>query len=252
MENHRPTLLISGVLPSRPGNSRYDALAMRLMNHLISHAAPTWNVIREYAQLDGPEGSPLRAEQADAIVILGGEDVHPVTYGATQGYTNEGRHWHRADRAQIALVDYALRTGTPLLGICRGMQILNVACGGDLVQHIDGHLIPGILDHHRFQRHDVQLTPGSQLAAALGGQRRVEISSAHHQVAGRIGQDLRVAATSDDGLIEAVEHEWLPVLGVQWHPEDPAADVKDLVALLNYLHLSRRDAPVAPRTTLVA
>ena len=126
MTNHtKPTLLISNVLPARPGDEAYNNICMRLWDRLLEAALPTWNVIREYAQEDGAEGAPLRAQHADAIIIMGGEDVHPSLYGASQGYEAEGRHWYRADRGQIALVDYAVRTGTPLLGICRGMQIIN-------------------------------------------------------------------------------------------------------------------------------
>ena len=124
MNSHRPTLLISNVLPARPGDEAYNNICMRLWDRLLEAALPNWNVIREYAQEDGAEGAALRAQHADAI-IMGGEDVHPSLYGATQGYEAEGRHRYRADRGQIALVDYAVRTGTPLLGICRGMQIIN-------------------------------------------------------------------------------------------------------------------------------
>ena len=136
MTNHtKPTLLISNVLPARPGDEAYNNICMRLWDRLLQAALPTWNVIREYAQEDGAEGAALRAQAADAIIIMGGEDVHPLNYGGSQGYNREGRHWYRADQGQLALVDYAARTGTPLLGICRGMQIINTAFGGTL-EHI--------------------------------------------------------------------------------------------------------------------
>ena len=161
MNSHRPTLLISNVLPARPGDEAYNNICMRLWDRLLEAALPTWNVIREYAQEDGAEGAALRAQHADAIIIMGGEDVHPSLYGATQGYEAEGRHWYRADRGQIALVDYAVRTGTPLLGICRGMQIINTALGGTLEQHIEGahgtHTNNRILSDHRFIRHSVRV-----------------------------------------------------------------------------------------------
>ena len=91
MTNHtKPTLLISNVLPARPGDEAYNNICMRLWDRLLQAALPTWNVIREYAQEDGAEGAALRAQGADAIVIMGGEDVHPAHYGASQGYNHEG------------------------------------------------------------------------------------------------------------------------------------------------------------------
>ena len=93
MTNHtKPTLLISNVLPARPGDEAYNNICMRLWDRLLEAALPNWNVIREYAQEDGAEGAALRAQHADAIIIMGGEDVHPSLYGATQGYEAEGRH----------------------------------------------------------------------------------------------------------------------------------------------------------------
>ena len=238
MTNHtKPTLLISNVLPARPGDEAYNNICMRLWDRLLAAALPTWNVIREYAQEDGAEGAVLRAQHADAIIIMGGEDVHPSLYGATQGYEAEGRHWYRADRGQIALVNYAVCTGTPLLGICRGMQIINTALGGTLEQHIEGahgtHTNNRILFDHRFIRHSVRVGEETNLEHALA-------------------PGLQVSAQAPDGTIEAIESVGAPVIGVQWHPEDPAADISQLHALLG--HLDARRAPRLERasTTLVA
>jgi putative glutamine amidotransferase len=190
---------------------------------------------------------------------MGGEDVHPSLYGASQGYQAEGRHWYRADRGQIALVDYAVRTGTPLLGICRGMQIINTALGGTLEQHIEGadgtHTNSRILSDHRFIRHSVRVGGGTNLERALAPvltNSELIISSAHHQRVARVGEGLQVSAYAPDGTIEAIETIDAPVLGVQWHPEDPAADISQLRALLG--HLDARRAPRLERasTTLVA
>ena len=138
MTNHtKPTLLISNACRHGRGTEAYNNICMRLWDRLLQAALPTWNVIREYAQEDGAEGAALRAQAADAIIIMGGEDVHPLNYGRFAGLQPaEGRHWYRADLGQLALVDYAARTGTPLLGICRGMQIINTAFGGTLEQDI--------------------------------------------------------------------------------------------------------------------
>ena len=260
MTNHtKPTLLISNVLPARPGDEAYNNICMRLWDRLLEAALPTWNVIREYAQEDGAEGAALRAQHADAIIIMGGEDVHPSLYGASQGYEAEGRHWYRADRGQIALVNYAVRTGTPLLGICRGMQIINTALGGTLEQHIEGahgtHTNNRILSDHRFIRHSVRVGEGTYLERALAPvltDSELIISSAHHQRVARLAQGLQVSAQAPDGTIEAIESLDAPVIGVQWHPEDPSADISQLHALLG--HLDARRAPRLERasTTLVA
>ena len=260
MTNHtKPTLLISNVLPARPGDEAYNNICMRLWDRLLQAALPTWNVIREYAQEDGAEGAALRAQHADAIIIMGGEDVHPSLYGASQGYQAEGRHWYRADRGHIARVDYAVRTGTPLLGICRGMQIINTALGGTLEQHIEGadgtHTNNRILSDHCFIRHSVRVGEGTNLERALAPvltDSELVISSAHHQRVARLAPGLQVSAQAPDGTIEAIESVDAPVIGVQWHPEDPAADISQLHALLG--HLDARRAPRLERasTTLVA
>ncbi|QPK80631.1 gamma-glutamyl-gamma-aminobutyrate hydrolase family protein [Schaalia sp. ZJ405] len=241
MTAHKPTLLISNVLPSRPGDPMYDALIMCLWERIITAASSSWNIIREYAQLDGPEGIPLRAHEADAIIVMGGEDVHPSCYGKSQGYEDEGRHWLRADHAQLALARYAAATNTPLVGICRGMQILNVAFGGTLTQHIESgeHNNPLILEDRIFVRHPVTIAQNTQLASIYPGHERLDVSSAHHQCVEELGTDLAVSARAEDGIVEAIEHTRLPILGVQWHPEDPAAPIGDLEAILEYLRMSR-------------
>ena len=260
MTNHtKPTLLISNVLPARPGDEAYNNICMRLWDRLLEAALPNWNVIREYAQEDGAEGAALRAQHADAIIIMGGEDVHPSLYGASQGYEAEGRHWYRADRGQIALVNYAVRTGTPLLGICRGMQIINTALGGTLEQHIEGahgtHTNNRILSDHRFIRHSVRVGKGTTLERALAPvltDSELFISSAHHQRVDRLAQGLQVSAYAPDGTIEAIESIDAPVIGVQWPPEDPAADISQLRALLGHLDARRAPRLEKASTTLVA
>lgn len=139
------------------------------------------------------------------------------------------------------------------------MQLINVAFGGTLEQHIEGaegtHTNPSILTDHRFVRHGVQVAAGTELHRALGpfltGASTV-VSSAHHQRVEAAGEGLAVCATAEDGTVEAVEHRDAPIVGVQWHPEDPAADIDQLRALL--AHLGARRAPRLERasTTLAA
>ena len=155
----------------------------------------------------------------DGLVFSGGSDLDPELYDdepheATSGVVPE------RDRAELALLEAALARDMPVLAVCRGSQVFNVARGGDLVQHL-----PDVVgdDKHKhtpgtFADHDVMLEPGSRLAALLGD--RAAVKSHHHQGFGRVGRGLRVAAHAEDGTAEAVEdpsHRF--ALGVLWHPE---------------------------------
>lgn len=241
MTARRPTLMISNILPRRPGDAAYDLYVDRLWASLEAAAAPHWQLRREYAQLDGPKVAAEKALEADAVILMGGEDLDPGLYGGPAGYPDEGHHWRRADLAHIALVRTAVAHRIPLLGICRGMQAINVAMGGTLVQHMDvpGHLNPDIVHDHVFARHRVLVEPDSHLAAVLGPLADLDVSSAHHQCVERTGLDLRVVAHAPDATVEAVEHVDAPVIGVQWHPEDPMADPRPLQALVDSLAAAR-------------
>lgn len=155
----------------------------------------------------------------DGLVFSGGSDLDPDLYDdepheATAGVVPE------RDRAELALLEAALARDMPVLAVCRGSQVLNVARGGDLVQHL-----PDVVgdDKHKhtpgtFADHDVTLEPGTRLAELLGD--RAAVKSHHHQGFGRVGRGLRVAAHAEDGTVEAVEdpsHRF--ALGVLWHPE---------------------------------
>jgi putative glutamine amidotransferase len=155
----------------------------------------------------------------DGLLFSGGSDLDPELYDqephdATFGVVPE------RDRAELALLQAALARDMPVLAVCRGSQVLNVARGGDLVQHL-----PDVVgdDKHKhtpgtFADHDVTLEQGTRLAALLG--ERAPVKSHHHQGFGRLGKGLRVAAHAEDGTIEAVEdpsHRF--ALGVLWHPE---------------------------------
>ncbi|MET0589845.1 MAG: gamma-glutamyl-gamma-aminobutyrate hydrolase family protein [Naasia sp.] len=140
------------------------------------------------------------------------------------------------------LVRRAVETRVPTIGICRGMQLVNVALGGSLVQHLhaDGHVSAedpagGMLDHR------VAVAPESALARVLG-QTRLEVRSSHHQAVDRPGEGLVVVARADDGTVEAVEHESAPVWCVQWHPEEARSRGTVLVDLLQ----AARVASVTP------
>ena len=166
---------------------------------------------------EGAVGETLAA--LDGLIFSGGADLDPGLYGQEPHPETAGVLEAR-DRAELALLEGALERDMPVLAICRGSQVLNVARGGDLVQHL-----PDVVGDERhkhtpgvFADHDVDLEPGTRLAALLGD--RAPVKSHHHQGFGRLGEGLRVAARADDGTIEAVEDPGRRfALGVLWHPE---------------------------------
>ncbi|TFD04689.1 gamma-glutamyl-gamma-aminobutyrate hydrolase family protein [Cryobacterium sp. TMT1-66-1] len=227
-------LAVVEVTTARPDRPAYHAKVQVLNARVVTEADKAgWTVTRVAAADVTPAALLRLTADADALVIVGGEDVTPNFYGGSTGYEGETAHFAAADEGQIALVQRALALGTPLLGICRGLQIINVALGGNLVQHIDDgiHKNIGVPIDQILSTHDVTLSNDSTLAASLG---RVDISvqSAHHQIVDRLGSGLVAAAHAPDGLIEALEHEIAPITGVQWHPEAPDAPVDQLALLL--------------------
>lgn len=171
----------------------------------------------------GPRDAPELVARLHGLLLSGGSDVDPALYGAAP-HPKLGRVVRERDEFELALVREALARDLPLLAICRGHQVLNVALGGTLVQDIPSQVQRGG-DHdarrERWERaHDVDVRPGTRLHAILQRE-RVSVNSFHHQAIERLGQGLRVSAVAPgDGVVEGVE---LPdrrfALGVQWHPE---------------------------------
>ena len=166
----------------------------------------------------GPDAEGV-LELLDGLILSGGADIDPALYGAEREATTAGFRRER-DVFELDLAREALEREVPLLGICRGMQMLNVACGGTLDQHLaelELHLhTPG-----SFIDHDVVLEPDSQAARAVGTA-RLSVRSHHHQGIGRLGEGLRVSGRAEPGgLTEAIE---VPgrryALGVLWHAEE--------------------------------
>jgi putative glutamine amidotransferase len=168
------------------------------------------------ASADSPDGL---LDVIDGLVLSGGADLDPASYGADRDPHTKGYKAER-DRFEIALARRALERDIPVLGICRGMQVLNVACGGTLVQQLADTSIhnhtPG-----QFSDHAVRLAPGSLAAEALGAE-RVSVHSHHHQGVDRLGDGLVATGWAEPGdVIEAIEHpgrSW--ALGLLWHPEE--------------------------------
>jgi putative glutamine amidotransferase len=156
----------------------------------------------------------------DALVLSGGPDVDPRRYGEPRHVQSDSPRTER-DEFELALVDQARQADTPTLAICRGMQVLNVALGGALHQHL-----PDVVGHAghsptvgEYAWHQVDVAPASRLAEILRGP-VIDAASHHHQAIDRLGAGLRVGARAADGTIEAVEDPGLAYfIGVQWHPE---------------------------------
>lgn len=175
---------------------------------------------------DDPAYAAAAVARLDGLVIAGGPDVEPVRYGA-EPHPRTGPPARERDAWELALIDAALTARVPLLGICRGMQLLNVALGGTLVQHLDGHAeVVGV-----FGSHAVKPVPGSLYAGVVPEE--TWVPAYHHQAVDRLGEGLVPSAYADDGTVEALElpsgEDW--VLGVQWHPE-MGEDVRVMRALV--------------------
>jgi putative glutamine amidotransferase len=163
-------------------------------------------------------------DRLDGLMLAGGRDLDPLTYGARPEPETDEPSPER-DRFELALASAALDRDMPLLGVCRGMQMLNVACGGTLTQDLGKSLsarhrhTPGV-----FADHEVELDPGSLATRAVGAE-RISVRSHHHQAVDELGEGLLASGRSpEDGLVEAIE---LPgrrfALGVLWHPEEDVA-----------------------------
>src|SRR5919106_1676950 len=165
-----------------------------------------------------------RLERFDGVLLIGGTDVDPSYYGEDPHPECYGVN-SEVDAFEMALARAAVELGKPMLAICRGIQLLNVAFGGSLDQHITGrkglvgHGIPGVAP----EMHAVRLEPGSRVAKAMGVD-EVSGSSSHHQALARLGEGLVPVGWTEDGLVEAVEHDQGWIVGVEWHPERTAAE----------------------------
>lgn len=160
----------------------------------------------------------------DALVIAGGEDVDPARYGA-QAHPQTGPWSALRDELELAAVALAHDAGIPVLGVCRGHQVINVAFGGTLVQHLEGETgmrhLP-LSAARTAHTHRVRLEEDSTLGAVYGTE--VGVNSFHHQAVDIPGRGVRVVGWADDGTPEAIEHENGLILGTQWHPETFDAD----------------------------
>ncbi|KQQ67070.1 gamma-glutamyl-gamma-aminobutyrate hydrolase family protein [Microbacterium sp. Leaf320] len=181
-----------------------------------------------HAAGEAPEPQLRRASrEADVLVLLGGDDIEPLLYGQSDRRPQRTAYQRRADRTQIAVVMEAVRSRRPLLGVCRGMQLMNVALGGTLHQHVGGHRSAGPDPFVATDLSDLR---------AVSPRLRQPLLCTHHQAVDELGRGLRAIAHSRNGVVEAVEHESLPFLGVQWHPEHPSIPSDQFTELLRIVH----------------
>ncbi len=160
-------------------------------------------------------------ETSDGVVIAGGPDVSPILYGEMP-HPGLGKTFYQRDRFEFRLVRHAIEAGRPVLGICRGMQVVNAAMGGTLWQDLSE--FPGGTGEHAQKGdpsdpfHEVQIAEGTRLREVLGD--RAVVNSRHHEAVKDVAPGFCVIAVAPDGVIEAIESETAPVLCVQWHPKD--------------------------------
>jgi putative glutamine amidotransferase len=199
-------------------------MSQRYVDVLTKSGAIPWVI----PLLEGNEATLRQIyERLDGLFLPGGVDMDPTTYGESRsalcGRTDAARDW-----TELLFVRWALADQKPVLAVCRGAQVLNVAVGGSLYQDV-GAQHPEAIKHDHFPlngrrrdelAHEVRVAPGSRLQRLLGAD-RLEVNSMHHQGIARLAPGLQAVATSPDGLIEGVEGETDQfLLGVQWHPED--------------------------------
>jgi putative glutamine amidotransferase len=185
--------------------------------------------------VDSASGRVFSAMDYDGVLILGGGDVDPTRYGGNTAEPTVHGVDTTADETEIDLVVGAVENGRPVLGICRGLQLINVAFAGSLIEDLGPDSVHKVHEERPpMVGHTVSVEPDSLLAEALGDG-EITVQSGHHQAVRRLGDRLRVVGTASDGVVEAVElarpdEGWL--LAVQWHPEEPGSPDGQLAALL--------------------
>lgn len=183
-------------------------------------------IIHDVSAEDDPDYEVIAA--ADGILVLGGGDVDATIYGHVGLVPNEYGKDRRADDRELEIIARGISEDTIMLHLCRGSQLLNVACGGTLIPDLDPYdLHKGGPGDALFLDEDVRLEPG-RIIADLYGAETLTVRNGHHQAVGRVGTGLAVAARAADGIVEAtqrVDNTW--ILGVQWHPEEAGANKSD-------------------------
>lgn len=229
-----PTLKIgisARILHPQPGSLGLQSKTLQYLEQSVAH----WVMSRDVLVLMVPtidergllHRSNIRladyARHLDGLVLQGGADVSPTSYGE-EPLEAEWAGDRLRDEYEIELVHEFVEAGKPVLGVCRGLQLINVAFGGTLYQDLREqlpHSVPHLTDKYEKNLHSVSFEPGSSLARLYPGVADTRVNSIHHQAIKTLGRDLRAEAHSQpDGVVEAIRHSGTGfVLGVQWHPE---------------------------------
>ncbi|HEU4698861.1 MAG TPA: gamma-glutamyl-gamma-aminobutyrate hydrolase family protein [Gemmatimonadales bacterium] len=218
----KPRIAVTGVLRCWDGAERAGVNAAYVRAVLAAGGVP---LVLPPIVPDADADAAL--EGMDGVLLTGGEDVDPAHYAAAP-HPALGTVSAERDRFELALVAAARRRGLPILGICRGIQLVNVALGGTLWQDLPSER-PGAVDHdpggaRSTRTHRIRVAPGSRAAAVLGTT-ELDANSFHHQAVRDVAPGLEPTAWTDDGLVEAVESREGPwLLAVQWHPEEMHAE----------------------------
>lgn len=174
-----------------------------------------------------PENASAIVEELDGILLAGGEDCDPTLYGEERHPRVTDLMDERRQTNDLTLAQVARQRGIPTLGICLGLQVMNVAGGGTLVQDIDSAIDTEIRHASKPEdraRHDIMVEQGTKLASIVPAV-ELNVNSSHHQAIGRVAEGLRVTAHAPDGVVEGLEDPRHPFyVGVQWHPEDMAGE----------------------------
>ena len=234
-------------IPGHSDQSSRSGTPVFAQNQTYVEAVATTGGAPVLIPLNLDEGA-LRAiyERLDGLLLAGGGDLHPKHYGEAVhekcGQSDEAR-----DTVELTLARWSMAEGLPVLGICRGIQVMNVAAGGALYQDIASQS-PGSLKHdcwpdyaRNYLTHQVTVSGDSQLAAILG-QSQVGVNSMHHQAVKDLAPSFRAVARASDGLIEAIEdHDHPFAVGVQWHPEELVEDAPPMRRLFeDFVSAARR------------
>lgn len=178
-------------------------------------------------------------ELVDALILSGGQDIDSESYGE-EPQPEQGTVWQARDQFDMRLLKLAEKRGIPVLGICRGVQLINVFHGGSLYQDLKYYPVP-TLKHWQGDTpwwqatHQVKLVKDTHLAAIFDQAPRLRVNSYHHQLIKKVGKGLKVNALAQDGVYEGIENETGTVLGVQWHPEMLRAHQAEMNRLFDYL-----------------